>query len=84
MSFQLERFKTDPECQQSEPQAVIKQLCYFVSPSYGVKLCYGVSPCYGVLSPLRGSHGLSARRAQRTKSKGPKGLQLEVGSQRGP
>ena len=26
----------------------------------------------------RGSHGLSARRAQRTKSIGPKGLQLEV------
>ena len=33
---------------------------------------------------LRGSHGLSARRARRTKSKGPKGLQLEVGARRAP
>ena len=32
----------------------------------------------------RGSHGLSARRAQRTKSRGPKGLQLEVGARRAP
>ena len=28
--------------------------------------------------------GLSARRARRTKSRGPKGLQLEVGPRRGP
>ena len=40
---------------------------------------------------LRGSHGLSARRARRTKSSrpegpkaGPKGRKLEVGPQRGP
>ena len=32
----------------------------------------------------RGSHGLSARRARRTKSRGPKGLQLEVGARRAP
>ena len=31
---------------------------------------------------LRGSHGLSARRARRTMSRGPKGLQLEVGARR--
>ena len=30
------------------------------------------------------SHGLSARRARRTKSRGPKGLQLEVGARRAP
>ena len=29
-------------------------------------------------------HGLSARRAQKTKSRGPKGLQLEVDAQRSP
>merc|ERR1719239_1572884 len=28
--------------------------------------------------------GLSARRARRTKSRGPKGLQLEVGARRAP
>ena len=33
---------------------------------------------------LRGSRGLSARRARRTKSRGPKGLQLEVGVRRAP
>ena len=33
---------------------------------------------------MRGSHGLSARRARRTKSRGPKGLQLEVGARRAP
>ena len=33
---------------------------------------------------LRGSHGLSARRARRTKSRGLKGLQLEVGARRAP
>ena len=33
---------------------------------------------------LRGSHGLSARRARRTKSRGPKGLHLEVGARRAP
>ena len=32
----------------------------------------------------RGSHGLSARRARRTKSRGPKGPQLEVGARRAP
>ena len=31
-----------------------------------------------------GSHGLSARRARRTKSRGPKGLHLEVGARRTP
>ena len=31
-----------------------------------------------------GSHGLSAIRARRTKSRGPKGLQLEVGARRAP
>ena len=35
-------------------------------------------------STLRGSHGLSGRRARRTKSRGPKGLQLEVGARRAP
>ena len=35
-------------------------------------------------STLRGSHGLSARRARRTKSRGPKGLHLEVGALRAP
>ena len=33
---------------------------------------------------LRGSHGLSARRARRMKSRGTKGLQLEVQAQRTP
>ena len=33
---------------------------------------------------MRGSHGLSARRARRTKSRGPKGLHLEVGARRAP
>ena len=58
---------------------------YGASPCYGVSLCFGVSPCYGVslvMSPWRGSHGLNARRARRTKSRGPKGLQLEVGARR--
>ena len=36
------------------------------------------------MSPWRGSHGLNARRARRTKSRGPKGLQLEVGARRAP
>ena len=35
-------------------------------------------------STLRVSQGLSARRARRTKSRGPKGLQLEVGARRAP
>ena len=33
---------------------------------------------------MRGSHGLSAQRARRTKSRGPQGLQLEVGARRAP
>ena len=33
---------------------------------------------------MRGSHGLSARRARRTKSSRPEGPQLEVGAQRAP
>ena len=33
-----------------------------------------------VMSPLRGSNGLSARIARKTKSRVPKGLQLEVGA----
>ena len=35
-----------------------------------------------VMSSSRGSHGLSVRRARRTKSKGLQGLQLEVGAPR--
>ena len=35
-------------------------------------------------STLRGSHGLRARRARRTKSRGLKGLHLEVGARRAP
>ena len=38
---------------------------------------------FGLFSYLRGSHGLSAW-AWRTESRGPKGLQLEVGSWRTP
>ena len=45
-----------------------------LAPCCGVGLCYGVSR---VMSLWRGSHGLSARRARRTKSRGLKGLQLE-------
>ena len=44
-----------------------------------------------IIAPLRGSHGLSARRARRTKSSrpegpkaGPKGRKLEVGARRAP
>ena len=37
-----------------------------------------------VMSSLRGSHVLSAHRVGRTKSIGPKGLQLEVGARRAP
>ena len=33
---------------------------------------------------LRGSHGFSAQRARKAKSRGPKGLLLEVGPQREP
>ena len=46
---------------------------------------------YPIIAPLRGSHGLSARRARRTKSArpegpkaGPKGRKLEVGARRAP
>ena len=46
---------------------------------------------YPIIALLRGSHGLSARRARRTKSSrpegpkaGPKGRQLEVGARRAP
>ena len=46
---------------------------------------------YPIIAPLRGSHGLSARRAWRTLSSrpkgpkaGPKGRNLEVGAQRAP
>ena len=39
---------------------------------------------YPMTASLHGSHGLSAWRARRTKSRGPKGLQLEVGAQRAP
>ena len=39
---------------------------------------------YPMTASLHGSHGLSARRARRTKSRGPKGLQLEVGARRAP
>ena len=38
----------------------------------------------GLFRYLRGSHGLSAQRAGRTKSRGQKGLQLEVGAWRAP
>ena len=37
---------------------------------------------YPIIAPLRGSHGLSARRAWSTKSRVPKGLHLEVGARR--
>ena len=33
---------------------------------------------------MLGSHGLSGQRARRTKSRGPKGLQLENGAQKAP
>ena len=56
-------------------------LCYGVCPCYGVNLCYGVSH---VMFPWLGSHGLSARRAQRTMSRGPKGFQLEDRARRAP
>ena len=38
----------------------------------------------GLSSYLRGSHGLSARRTWRTKSRGPKGPQPEVGARKSP
>ena len=41
--------------------------CYVVSPYNGVSLCYD------------GSNDLNAQRAQKTKSRGPKGFKLEVG-----
>ena len=37
-----------------------------------------------VISPTRGSHSRSARRARRTMSRGPKGRQLEVRARRPP
>ena len=47
--------------------------------------------CYPIIAPSRGSHGLCARRARRTKSSrpegpkaGPKGHKLEVGARRAP
>ena len=66
-----------------------------VSPCYGVSPCYDVNSCNGVMvfahvmvltrdGWWRGSHGLSTRRTRRTKSRGPKGLQLEVGARRAP
>ena len=39
---------------------------------------------YAIIALMHGSHGLSARRARRKKSRGPKGLQLEVGARRAP
>ena len=39
---------------------------------------------YAIIALMHGSHGLSARRAWRTKSRGPKGRQLEVGARRAP
>ena len=56
--------------------------CVLVLAHVMVLTCVMVLAC--VMSPLRGSHGLSTRRAGRTKSRGPKGLQLEVGAQRAP
>ena len=53
-------------------------LRYGVSQCYGVILCYGVSPCYGVIL----CYGAFLR--SRLKSRGPKGLQLEVGARRAP
>ena len=58
-----------------------------VLSSVMVLACDGVRPCYGlslVMSLWRGSHGLSARRTRRRKSRTPKGLQLEVGARRAP
>ena len=63
-------------------------LCYGLSPSYFVNPCYVVSPCNvvlaGVMSPLRGSRGLSAHSARRTKSRGMRGPPAEVGVWRAP
>ena len=47
-------------------------------------VCHKKSRCRPSCEKERGSHGLSARRARRTKSRGPKGLQLEVGARRAP
>ena len=44
-------------------------------------MCQWHSP---MTTSLCGSRGLSARRARRTKSRGPKGLQIEVGARRAP
>ena len=71
---------------------------YGVSLCCDLRLCYGVSFFYGVGCVMVfarvmvltrdgwccGSHGLSARRAGRSKSRGPKGLQQEVGARRAP
>ena len=46
-----------------------------------------VTHCYSlnsIQSALRGSHGLNARRARRTESRGPKGLHSEVWARRAP
>ena len=51
------------------------------------RCCYSVTNKTGlhtIQSLMRRSHGLSARRVRRTKSRGAKGLQLEVGAQRAP
>ena len=65
-------------------------LWYDVSLWFVVSLCYTVTVLASVLvlvrviSPLHGSRGLSVRRGRRMKSRGPKGLQLEVGALRAP
>ena len=60
---------------------LLESPCSFVRPEQNFsRVTWVGSP----VSPLRGSHGLSARRARRTKSRGPKGLQLEVGARRAP
>ena len=51
--------------------------------SYIIDLCI-IDSFMRCWSTLRGSHGLSARRARRMKSRGPKGLQLENGARRAP
>ena len=64
--------------------ADISLLSYGVSPFYGVSLSYDVSFVRVITRDgwYRGSHSLSAHRARRTKSRGPKGLKLEVGAWR--
>ena len=58
--------------------------CFFCSNIFSCLVRCFVSDVFYPIVYSRGSQGLSARRAQRTKSRCPKGLQLEVGAQRAP